>query len=147
MPERRFPPPWTIEETDACFIVRDANGQAVAYVYFEEEPGRRSAAKLLTRDEARRIAANAKLPEAVTAITRWIKGPTERPRFLPVSRPPPGRDGAYAASVPQPPKFDRARIEAQRGGGWTERLRRRRRSRSGLRAGVSGRCRDRGPGV
>jgi len=32
-------------------------------------------------------------------------------------------------------------------GGWTERLRRRRRSRSGLRAGVSGRCRDRGPGV
>ena len=27
---RRFPPPWTIEETDACFIVRDANGQALA---------------------------------------------------------------------------------------------------------------------
>jgi hypothetical protein len=32
MPEpRRFPPPWTAEETDACFIVRDANGQAPAY--------------------------------------------------------------------------------------------------------------------
>ena len=28
---RRFPPPWTVEETDACFIVRDANGQALAY--------------------------------------------------------------------------------------------------------------------
>ena len=53
-----------IDETDACFIVRDANGQALAYVYFEDEPGRRTAAKLLTRDEARRIAANiAKLPE------------------------------------------------------------------------------------
>jgi hypothetical protein len=55
---RRFPPPWTVEETDACFIVRDHNGQALAYVYFEDEPGRRSAARLLTRDEARRIAAN-----------------------------------------------------------------------------------------
>ena len=64
MPARRFPPPWTAEETDACFIVRDANGQALAYVYFEEEPSRRAAAHLLTRDEARRIAANiAKLPE------------------------------------------------------------------------------------
>ena len=33
----RFPPPWTAEETDACFIVRDANGQALAYFYFEDE--------------------------------------------------------------------------------------------------------------
>jgi hypothetical protein len=38
MPARRFPPPWTTEETDACFIVRDRSGQALAYVYFEEEP-------------------------------------------------------------------------------------------------------------
>ena len=53
---RRFPPPWTAEETDACFIVRDANGHALAYVY-SERAGRRAAAKLLTRDEARRIAA------------------------------------------------------------------------------------------
>ena len=31
-PERRFPPPWPVEETDACFIVRDASGQALAYL-------------------------------------------------------------------------------------------------------------------
>ena len=64
MPEpRRFPPRWTVEETQPCFIVRDANKQALAFVYCEDESGRRAAAKLLTRDEARRIAANiAKLP-------------------------------------------------------------------------------------
>jgi hypothetical protein len=58
-----LPTPWSADETDACFIVRDHNGQALVYIYFEEEAGRRSAANLLTRDEARRIAANiAKLP-------------------------------------------------------------------------------------
>ena len=62
---RRFPPPWSIEElNDACFVVSDANGQKLAYIYYEDEPGRRAAAKLLTKDEARRIAANiAKLPK------------------------------------------------------------------------------------
>jgi hypothetical protein len=67
---RRFPPPWTVEETDACFIVRDHNDQALAYVYFEDEPGRRAAAKLLTRDEARRIAEHVAGPR-VTKQPDW----------------------------------------------------------------------------
>jgi hypothetical protein len=50
---RRFPPPWSAEEQDACFVVRDHNGQALAYVYFEDEPGRRAAAKLLSKDRSR----------------------------------------------------------------------------------------------
>jgi hypothetical protein len=40
---RRFPLPWSIEELEACFVVIDSAGQKLAYVYFEDEPGRRSA--------------------------------------------------------------------------------------------------------
>jgi hypothetical protein len=50
--ERCFPPPWSIDESEACFVVRDHDKQALAYVYFENEAGRQSSAKLLTRDEA-----------------------------------------------------------------------------------------------
>jgi hypothetical protein len=63
-PERPFLPPWSIEELDSCFVVKDLNGQALAYMYFEKEPRRRFRRELLTRDEAPRIAAVfAKLPE------------------------------------------------------------------------------------
>ena len=69
MPRRRFPRPWSMEESSACFIVRDHDKQALAYVYFEDEPGR----QLLTRDEAWRIAANiAKLPMVPSHIMSEI---------------------------------------------------------------------------
>jgi hypothetical protein len=59
-----FPSPWTIHELEACLVVLDSGGQKLAFIYYEDKPERRSAAKLLTKDGARRIAASiAKLPE------------------------------------------------------------------------------------
>ena len=71
--------PWSIEEhNDACFIVKDRSGYALAYMYYEEEPGRRSAANLMTRDEARH-----KTENLVTSITcrefAMRHAPVERP--------------------------------------------------------------------
>jgi hypothetical protein len=66
MPEqktRRFPPPWSSEQIPGGYVVKDATGQSLAYVYGRETRADADTAKVLTMDEARRIAANlAKLP-------------------------------------------------------------------------------------
>jgi hypothetical protein len=61
---RRFPPPWHADKIPDGYVVRDDNGQALAYVYSRDNLIEAMQAKMLTKDEARRIAINiARLPE------------------------------------------------------------------------------------
>ena len=70
---RRFRPPWSIDEMHGvCFIVCDKNRQQLGYLYYEHDPDRRRAANMLTREEARRLAANfAKLPDR--GARAWLR--------------------------------------------------------------------------
>ena len=61
---RRFPAPSRAQPMPGGYVVRDANGQALAYLYSREIDADARQAKVLTADEARRIARNiARLPE------------------------------------------------------------------------------------
>jgi hypothetical protein len=68
MTPRRFPPPWTVIENAESFWVQDAGGQTVGWFCFRHDEETARQAKVLTRDEARRMAANfARLPELLKA--------------------------------------------------------------------------------
>jgi hypothetical protein len=58
------PPPWHAEKVPSGYIVRDATGQALAYLCGLGTESKARQAKVLTADEAQRIAINiARLPE------------------------------------------------------------------------------------
>jgi hypothetical protein len=60
---RRFPAPWREEKIAGGYVMRDANGQALVHIYARATESEAAQAKVLTMDEARRIAVNiAKLP-------------------------------------------------------------------------------------
>jgi hypothetical protein len=76
---RRFPPPWSIEERQESFIVKDANGQALAYLYFEDEPQRQMSMKRLSRDEAFLLAVN--IAKAAKLAAADIEGHSPAAKF------------------------------------------------------------------
>jgi hypothetical protein len=56
--------PWSVEDIGGSFVVTVGNDRPLVFIYYWDGVGRRSLAKLLTRNAARRIALNiAKLPE------------------------------------------------------------------------------------
>jgi hypothetical protein len=55
MTARRFPPPWSAEVQPNYYVVRDANGQQIAYVYFENEPGRTVREKNVIKKHFRKL--------------------------------------------------------------------------------------------
>jgi hypothetical protein len=61
---RRFPAPWHADKIPGGYVVRDGNQHALTYVYARATSADAMQAKVLTQDEARRIAINiARLPE------------------------------------------------------------------------------------
>jgi K+/H+ antiporter YhaU regulatory subunit KhtT len=66
-----LPSPWRAEKIPDGYVVRDANGQALAYLYCRDSEAEARQAKVLTSDEARRIATNlARLPELLRQAGR-----------------------------------------------------------------------------
>jgi hypothetical protein len=64
MTARRFPPPWSVDDIGGCFVVKTSNNRPLVFIYYGEGVARRSLARLLTRNAARRIAVGfAKLAE------------------------------------------------------------------------------------
>jgi hypothetical protein len=66
---RHFPRPWKVEAIEGSYVVKDASGQSLAYVYGRETRADADTAKVLTLDEARRVASNiAKLPQLLGRV-------------------------------------------------------------------------------
>jgi hypothetical protein len=67
-PPRRFPSPWHADPMPGGYVVRDANGQSLAYLYSRDNEDEARQAKVLTKDEARVNVA--RLPELLKKAER-----------------------------------------------------------------------------
>lgn len=70
---RRFRTPWSFKEDGESFTIRDADGNPLAYLYFEDSEKRRDMAKRLTKDEARRLAVQIERIPELLKIERQAK--------------------------------------------------------------------------
>jgi hypothetical protein len=102
--------------------VRDANGQALAYLYSRESEGEARQAKVLTLDEARRIAVNiARLPELLGKADRELERNTlpllsfcNRRRDLSLDRTAGARPRPVGTTTPTVPGSGRRRFGTNR---------------------------------
>jgi hypothetical protein len=64
---RRFPGPWHAEKIPGGYVIKDANGQLLAYVYARATRAEAGEAKVLTAEEARQIA------DDITQLPRLLR--------------------------------------------------------------------------
>ena len=68
-PRKLFARPWRLVENPESFGIIDAGGQPLAFVYFEDEAVRARSMKRMTKDEARRLAAQiVRLPDLLQEL-------------------------------------------------------------------------------
>jgi hypothetical protein len=67
MHPRRFPAPWKVEARRESYVVTDALGQHIAYVYFQDEAARQEVPVRLSKDDAQRIA------RAITQVSALLR--------------------------------------------------------------------------
>jgi hypothetical protein len=61
-----FRSPWQVEDLTGCFVVKAESGQELAYIYYEDDATRRAITRVLSREEARRLATSiTKLPDVL----------------------------------------------------------------------------------
>jgi hypothetical protein len=70
-PAKPFRQPWKLVEHDESFAIVDAGNTVLAMIYHEDEPGRRTTMRHLSREDARRFASQVvKLPELLGELKR-----------------------------------------------------------------------------